>query len=209
MLNKKEIGAILISTIAIAFARSLLNWQLFLYACLAVFLVLIINTFAKKITAYFFESEVEVGLWEFTRYGFKRTDYLKKPFPAGAFFPIISKIVLFPFKSFVWMASMVFDVKPKTYRAAKRHGLYSFSEMTESHIAKIAAAGILANLLFAFVGYLLGYSLFAKLNIFLAFWSMIPLSDLDGNKIFFGNMVLWSFLAVLVLIAMGYAIFLI
>jgi hypothetical protein len=209
MFTKKEIGAIVISTIVIAFAISLLDWRLFLWAALAVLGVLLVNVLAKKVVSFFLDSDVEVSLWEFSRYGFKRNDYLRKPFVAGAFFPLISKIILFPFKNFVWMASLVFDVKPKVYRSAKRHGLYSFSEMTESHIAMIAASGILANLLFAFLGYLFDYSLFAKLNIFMAFWSIIPISNLDGNKIFFGNKVLWSFVAVLTMVAMCYAIFLI
>jgi hypothetical protein len=33
---------------------------------------------------------------------------------------------------------------------------------------------------------------------------MLPIADLDGNKIFFGSIVIWSFLAVLVLIGLGY-----
>ena len=209
MINKKEASAIIISTIVIAFAISLLNWKIFLYSALAVFLVILVNITAKKITGFFYESKVEVSLWEFARYGFNRDAHWKKPFPAGGVFPLISKIILFPFNSFVWMASLTFDVKSKVYRAAKRHGMYSFSEMTESNIATIAAVGILVNLLFAIVGYLLGFGMFAKLNIFFAFWNMIPLSDLDGNKMFMGNIILWSFVAILTLIGMSYAVFLI
>ena len=101
------------------------------------------------------------------------------------------------------MASLVFDVKAKAYHAAKRHGIYSFSEMTEEHIGRIAAAGIFVNLVLAIAFYFIGGdfgTLFAKLNILFAFFNMIPISDLDGNKIFFGNLVLWSFLAIVTLI---------
>ena len=110
------------------------------------------------------------------------------------------------------MASLVFDVKAKAYHAAKRHGIYSFSEMTEEHIGKIAAAGIFVNLLLAFIFYFVGGDfgiLFAKLNIWFVFFNMIPLSDLDGNKIFFGNLVLWSFLAIVTLIGLGYTFLLV
>ncbi|MFH1612733.1 MAG: hypothetical protein ABIB46_03245, partial [bacterium] len=71
-------------------------------------------------------------------------------------------------------------------------------------IAYIAAAGIFVNLLFAFLAYLIGFSEFAKLSIWFAFFNMIPISNLDGNKIFFGSKVLWSFLATITLIALGY-----
>jgi len=81
--------------------------------------------------------------------------------------------------------------------------------MTEEHIGWIAAAGIAANLLFAVVGYLIGFSELARISIYFAFFNMLPLSDLDGNKIFFGSRILWSFLAALVLIGVGYALLLI
>jgi len=123
------------------------------------------------------------------------------------FLPIITSLVTLG--NFVWMGSLVFDVKPEIHRAAKRHGLYSYSEMTEEHIGWIAAAGIAANLIFAVVGYLIGFSELARISIYFAFFNMLPLSDLDGNKIFFGSRILWSFLAALVLIGVGYALLLI
>jgi len=210
MLNKNEIIAILVTTIILAFAINLIqSLQSFLYALLFVFIILVTNIIAKKITGFHLDSEVEVKLWEFKRYGIKSHKHFKKPFPAGAFFPIISKLILFPINSFVWMASLVFDVKAKTYRSAKRHGLYNFSEMTEDHIGYIAAAGIATNLILAIIGYFVGFPLFAKLNIYYAFFNMIPISDLDGNKIFFGSLVLWSFLAAITLIGLGYALFLV
>ena len=82
--------------------------------------------------------------------------------------------------------------------------------MTEEHNGKIAATGIIANLFLALIFYFIGGNfgvLFAKLNIWFAFFNMIPISDLDGNKIFFGNLVLWSFLAIITLIAVGYTFF--
>jgi Zn-dependent protease len=181
----------------------------FLYALLAVFLVLFLNVSAKKLVSFYLDSEIEIKLWEITRYGFRAKDHFKKPVPAGAFFPILSKVFLFPFKNFVWMASLIFDVKPETYRAAKRHGLYSFSEITEKHMGIIAAAGISINLVSAIIGYILGFPNFAQINIYYAFFNMIPISNLDGNKIFFGSIVLWSFLAAITLTGMFFAIFII
>ena len=81
--------------------------------------------------------------------------------------------------------------------------------MTEEHIGLIAASGIFANLFLGIIGYLIGFPLFAKLSIWFAFFNMIPISNLDGNKIFFGNLVLWSFLAIITLIGLGYTFLLV
>ncbi len=208
MLNKKEIIYIVIITLILGVVISLIKTpEIFLYTLLAVFLVLIINIIAKKVTSFYLDSEIEIKLWEIKRYGFKTHKHFKKPFPAGAFLPLIT--TAFSFGFITWMASLVFDVKPKIYRAAKRHGLYSFSEITELHLGLIAAAGIFANLVFAIIGYLINFPEFARINILYAFFNMIPLSNLDGNKIFFGNLILWSFLASIVLIGLFYTIFII
>jgi len=158
--------------------------------------------------AYNLDSEIEMRVWEVKTFSFSSFKN-SKPFPLGAFLPILSKIVLFPFNSFVWMASLVFDVKPRIYRGAKRYGLYLFSEVTEWHLGLIAATGIIINLILAVVGYFLGFPLFARLNIYFAFFNILPISELDGNKLFFGNLLLWSFLASLVFIGMLFAIFLV
>ena len=201
MLNRKEITVILIITLILGFTLSATKFSLetFLYTALAVFLIILINTFAKKITSFYLDSEIEVKFWEMKQFGFRKHWKFKNPFPIGAFFPLIATVLSQGY--FNWMAAMTFDVKPKVYRAARRHsGLYSFSEMTEYHIALIAASGIFANFLFAIGGYLLGFPEFAKLNIYFAFFNIIPLSELDGNKIFFGSLTLWSFLAAVILV---------
>jgi len=210
MLNKKEIGVIIILTIILAFSITLdQGITLFLSALLGVFLALIINILVKKVTAFYLDSEIEIKIWEFKRWGFRAHDKFKKGFPAGAVIPILSRILLAPLNGFIWMASMVFEVKAKKYKTAKRHGYYSFSEATENHIGGIAAAGVIANLFFALIFYMIGLPFFAKINIWLAFFNIIPLSDLDGNKIFFGNLVLWIILAILSLIGLGYAFLLV
>jgi len=208
MLNLKEISSILIIVFIITLLTSLFKGiDALLYTLLAVFFVFLVNILAKKIACFYLDSKIEMKIWEIKRYGFKPSSYFKKPFYAGILFPII--FALISLGNLIWMACLVFDVKPKIYKAAKRHGLYSYSEMTENHIGIIAAAGVIASLIFAVIGYLLGFYEFSRLSIFLAFFNMIPISDLDGNKIFFGSIILWSFLAALVLIGLGYVFFLI
>lgn len=215
MINPKEIAMIVLCSIIIAFASAIsksLEVSIFLYALLAVFILILVNSLVKKLVAYFLESEIEIDLWSFRRWGYKGEQHFKKGFPAGAFFPLLSKIIFFPLAGFVWMASLVFETKAKVYHAAKRHGMYSFSEMTEWHVGLIAAAGIFVNLILALAFYFIGGDFgmtFAKFNIWFVFFNMLPISNLDGNKIFFGNYVLWSFLAIVTLIGLGYTFFLV
>ena len=210
MFNKKEFAIILIVTIVLAFGITLAqDINLFLYTLLGVFIIILINSIAKKIAAFYFDSEIEIKLWEFKRFGFKPKSNFKNAFPAGIFIPILSRIILLPFNGFLWMASLVFDTKAKSYRVAKRHGMYSFSEMTEEHIGYIAAAGIAINLIFIIIFYMIGYPFLSKISAWYIFFNMIPISNLDGNKIFFGNITLWSFLATLTLIAFGYSLWLV
>lgn len=202
MLNKKEFALIILVTIIFAFVLSFPNPEKTLFFLLPIFFVILINISAKKISSFYLDSEIEIKLWEVKRFGFKPKRHLKRPFPAGVFLPIITAV--FSFGYFTWLNGLVFDVKAKIYRSAKRFGIYTFSEMTEGHIGLIAAAGVFANLFFAIIGYLINLDEFAKLNIYYAFFSLIPLSNLDGSKIFFGSIVLWSFLLALVLIGLGY-----
>lgn len=206
MFNKKEISPILISTLIIAFASTLIQtWSLFLSALGAVFLVIMINVLAKKISGFYLESIVDIKLWEIRKWGIKPWQSFRNFFPIGAFLPIISKIFLFWVNGLVWTASLVFDVRPSVHRAVRRHGVYTFSEVTESHTGLIAAWGVLANLFFALIGYLLNFSLFTQFNLWFAFFNMIPISNLDGNKIFFGKKLLWYILAMVSLIGFLYS----
>jgi len=214
MINKKEAFniflVIIIMTLSISLSLSIAEEaKNILYTFLAVSIVILANIFTKKIIAYKLDSEIEMKIWEIGNYGFTKEKEDKKPFPLGAVLPLVSKIILFPFKSFVWMASFVFDVKPRIYRGAKRYGLYTFSEMTEYHLALIAASGIFINIVLAVAGYFLGFPLFARLNVYFAFFNILPISELDGNKLLFGSKILWSFLAALVLIGMLFAIFIV
>jgi hypothetical protein len=214
MINKKELYIIPLIIVVIAFSASfslaISNfWEIFLMTLLASAIVILSNILAKKIAAHMLDSEIEIKIWEVGKYGFDKNHHTKRAFPMGAVLPLISKIILFPLNSFVWMASLVFDVKAKVSRGAKRFGLYTFSDVTEYHIGLIAAAGILINLIIAAIAYFAGFALLARLSMYYAFFNMLPLSELDGNKIFFGNLIMWSFLAALVLIGMLFAIFII
>lgn len=203
MFNGKEVLSVAIVSVILAFVFSFSSgFEVFVYFLGLILLVILVNFITKKSMSYYLDSEIETGFWEVKRYGFKPHHHLNRGFPAGIILPVITALV--SLGHFVWMAALTFDVHPKVYRASKRFGLYSFSEMTEYHMGLIAASGIFINLFLAVAGYFAGFTDFAKLNIYYAFFNMIPVSDLDGNKIFFGSFVLWSFIEALVLIGIGY-----
>jgi hypothetical protein len=208
MLNKKEISIILLVSIIVAATISIFDrWDIFSYTLLSVFLIIVINVIAKKVASFYLDAHTEIKLWEIERYGFRPHEHFRKPVPAGVIMPVIFSLLSFGY--FTWMAVTTFEVKPRTYRAAKRFGLYSFSEMSEYHLGLIAAAGILANLVFAVIGYFLNVPQFSRLSVYYALFNMLPLSDLDGNKIFFGSIIMWAFLAALVAIGVFFTLFVI
>jgi hypothetical protein len=206
MLNKKEITLILLGVILLSLVINLgQEINKIGYILVSIFFIFLINITAKKITAYYLDSEIEIDFWKIKRYGFRTHQHFKKLFPAGIIFPFIFKIIFFVFTYFTWMAILIFNIKSRTYRAAKRFGLYTFSEMSEYHIGLIAASGIIANYLFIIIAYLIEIPIemhFIELSIFFIFFNLLPLSNLDGNKIFFGSIVLWSFLAIITLISL-------
>ncbi len=196
MLNQKEISAILISTLTLGIIISLIEtWNIFFITTGLILIVILLNITAKKVTSFYLETETEISLWEFKKFWYKKHHKFPKPIPAGVLIPLAIKF--FSVGLINWMACLTFEVKGKVYKAAKRHGLYSFSGVTESEMGWIGAAGIITNIFFAILGYIMGYGQFAQLNILYAFFNLFPLSNLDGSKIFFGNKLLWAILAII------------
>jgi len=208
MLNKREIIIILATTVVLGFSIAMFDLKtLFVASLIYIFIIIFMNILTKKATSNLLDSEIEIKLWEIRRFGFKKHFTSKKPFAIGLFLPLLLKIITAGLVN--WTAVFTFDVKAKVYRAAKRHGLYAFTEMSEAQIGVIAAAGIFMNIILAIIGYVAGFPEFAKLSIGFAFFNMIPISNLDGNKIFFGSVLLWTFLATIVLLGILATIFII
>jgi len=212
MLNKKEIFIILIVSIILALAISLTSSEKtfesfrinYGYSLVAILCVILVNVVAKKIMAYMLDTKIEIKLWEMQRYWFKASDQFKKPIVTGLIFPIVITVLSAGYVK--WLASITFDVESMVYRAAKRYGIYKFSEVTEYHIGLIAVAGVFANLVFAFLGYLIAVPLFAKLSLLYALWCIVPFSSLDGSKILFGSKLLWIATAIITAVCYIWAV---
>ena len=150
---------------------------------------------------FFLDIDIEVKIWEIKQFWVKKHMHFKNSVQAGIFIPLIVKFVTVGLVN--WMTCLTFDASGKVYRAARRHGIYSFSEVSEEEIGWIAAAGIIATLIFAAIFYIIGQGTLTRISIIYAFFNMIPAFDWDGAKIFFGSMTLWSFLAIITLIALA------
>jgi len=208
MLNQKEIGTILILAIVLGLIISAVTtWERFYYLAVVILVVIGINVIAKKVIGFYYDSEVEIKIWNIERYWVGKYSRFEKPIPAGILVPIFLKVFSFGYLN--WFAVTTFEVKAKTYRAAKRFGLYTFSEMSEFHIGIIATVGIVANLVLGVIAYFVNVPDLARLSVYYAFFNLIPISDLDGSKIFFGSTLLWSLLAAITVVGVFFALIII
>lgn len=201
MFKPGEIIQVLIAAIVLGFVISFSKTttiQQFGIAAAVVLGIILVNVIAKKLIANYLDTVIDIKIWQISRYGFYERSYLKKPVPAGVIVPFVLSAVSFGY--FKWLACLEFDIHPLPSRVSKRHGIYRYSEVTETHIALIAAIGIVANIAAALAAYLLGFEMFAKYSIYYALFSIIPLSSLDGSKLFFGAKITWFALAIILLI---------
>ena len=202
-MDKKEVVTILLATIILALTVSFKNTDIFYKALLSFLIIISANVAAKKITGFHFETNVKTKFWTWYQFGLRKDKHFRTPVPM-AWLPLI--LTLFSKGQLFWLGILEFDIKAKAERVAKRHGLYRFTQVTEWHIAWIAVWGIIANLILAIAGYIIGYELFAKLSIYFIAWSIIPLGRLDGAKIFYANRVLWTVIFVIAILILGWGL---
>lgn len=176
--------------------------QTFIFAVVVVGVPVIM----KNAVAYMLDTSVTHEIWNVFNYGIKPSRHFKKPRPFGLFIPLLFTLISLG----AWKVTtfLTYETRALKHRAAKRHGHYSYTSMTDWHHGLIGASGVIILLVIAVVAYLPGWEYLAKMATYYALWNMIPFSKLDGTQIFFGSRVLWTVLAVTVLIFTGYALFL-
>ena len=186
----KETAIIFIASLILALAASYLqnSLEIFLTLLVTFIAILSINVLSKKFFANNLETNVEIKFWSWYQFGYRKSQHFKKPL-IMAWLPLL--ISLITKAKLIWMPVIEFDVSPKPERISRRHGLYRYTEVTEWHIALIATIGIFANVVFGVIGYFLGFEQFAKYCIYFAAWNLLPISSLDGTKIFFGSRILY------------------
>lgn len=198
-----EIFIIILASLVLGVSVGFDNMSLAYTAGISFLIIIGANVLIKKIVGFFLEINVRTKFWSWYRYGFRKDSHFKKPVPM-LWIPLVGS--LFSRGVFWWLAILEFDVTAKTERVAKRHGLYRFTQVTEWHIAWIATWGIILNFALAIIAYITGFEMFARLSLYFAAWSIIPLSGLDGSKIFFASKGLWITLATITLIILSWGL---
>jgi len=199
--TRNEIFTIILASLILALTVSFKNTAGIYYAGISFLIIISANVATKKIVGYFLETDVQTKFWSWYRFGFRKDSHFKSPVPM-AWLPLL--LALFTKGFFWWLAILEFDVKAKSERVSRRHGLYRFTEVTEWHMAWIATWGLIINAALAIVAYLAGFELFTKLSMYYIVWSLVPLSKLDGSRIFFASRAMWITIVTIALIILGW-----
>lgn len=209
MFSRKELLALIISVLALAFVFGfddgalsfvLENW---LTNFFGIFLLVGISVLFREAIIKFFarrhETISEYRLWKIHRVWFKKE--LEKGIPFGILIAVILAVASAG-KFFFTAIGMHNFSENKNARVGRR-----FQHLQYNEEVKIAAMGILSHLFLAVVAVLLGKildfnsSIFFGINFYIVLFNMLPISELDGAKIFFGSLLTYIFLAVFIIIS--------
>lgn len=168
--------------------------QVFIFS----FFVVGIPVIAKKAVAYLLDSSVEHKIWHIYYFGVRDKDHFKKEQPFGIILPLL--LSAFSLGVFKVMTFLSYETSALKHRAAKRFGYYSYTEMTDWHNGLIGVAGVVSLFFLGLISYLIGFEYLTKMAAYYAFFSILPVSNLDGTQIFFGSRIIWTVLAAISLI---------
>jgi len=201
----KEITIIVFASLILGISLSMfdLSFNLTFTLTISFLIIISLNIIAKKIAAYYYESNIKTRFWSWYQYGLRKDFHFKKPVPMLWLPPILA---FFTKGFFLWLGILEFDVTPRIERISRRHDLYKFTEMSEWHIALITTAGIVMTLILSIIGYVAGFETFAKLAVYYAVWSIIPIGNMDGSKVLFGSKILWLTLLIILMISLSLVI---
>jgi membrane-associated protease RseP (regulator of RpoE activity) len=178
------------------------------YTLLIFSLIIILSTAVKKISAYHYAIKIEHHDWKLTQWWWYTRAHFQIPFPLGLiipfFFAVFTIGYLKPFSFLQFNAENIEEV-----RILKKHGPRGSRRkefINESDLGYTAATGFYVLFFLAIIGIVLkpyfpsfGYGL-AKYSVYYALWNLLPVSQLDGAKVFFGTTLLWSFILLVFLI---------
>ncbi len=208
-MNKREIYNILAAIIILAIVSGFnpvykIGYEEFPKILLFSAIIISVSIAAKKFVAFLLDSDVEHEIWQFQRFGWKPHYYLPNKLPFGIIIPLF--FTIFSLGLLKICTVLTYEARALKYRASRRFGFYSYTELTDWHNAVIGAAGIIAILIVATIGYLPGYEYLSKMSAFYALTNLIPFSKLDGTQIFFGSRVLYTALLIISLIFFIFAL---
>ena len=176
------------------------NWlinllRIFLLVSVAIlFRELIIKLFAKR-----HEAIREYAPWLIHQFWFNKK--ISRGLPFGIFLSLIGAVV--SSGKLFFTALGVHDLRENTNPRVGR----KFQNLEYREEAQIVSMGVLANLFLAIAGLIIGYlfnlnmSLFVTINFWIVLFNIVPISELDGAKIFFGSLLTYVFLLIFLVTA--------
>ena len=190
MFNRKELVSLLIAALVIGYVYALQNLSLLGFLAMAglALIMLFIHHLGQKFTALFYDCSIEFRLWTIRQFWLKKGGHFKFDFPAGVIIPVFLAILTLPFIVVKWLSLTTFDAIPLPARVQRK-----YAELTEFDLALIAVGGLFFNAVLAVISQAFGWNDFAMMNLCFIAFNLLPISTLDGSKIFFGSVMLWVF----------------
>jgi len=213
-LSKKEMVWIIIIAIISSFISFLpiIPDPIIIFSTLLIFfMILLVNFYAKKLGANIHSLKIEHKIWELTTVGFTKRSHFKKPIPIGLILPFF--ISIFSLGNIKPYTFFQYEYENKSSRrmlkAVGWKKALRKEYVNEYDFAMTAAYGFFSLIILTLIGYFIyffdikfGYDL-AKFSIYYGLWNLVPVSNLDGAKVFFGSFIMWSFLIILFLISLA------
>ena len=192
------IAIILMSLIIILHEKSL-N---FLWITIVSALTVLVSVFCKKLTAKIIDIKIEHKIWIFQRWWIGKSSHLKNPVPTGVIIPAILSLIS---NGFITCFSLLqFESKALPGKAVKKYGTKRFSEIMDWDLCMIGFYGILGLLFLSIIAKIFPFTLsgfnlmlLSKYSFYYAIWNLLPISSLDGAKMFFGSSRLYIFTLIL------------
>lgn len=207
MFNEKEliwiIIVIVISTFIVIFPGNIEDPIIIL----APTLIILLNVVVKKIAAPYFNLKIEYKVWEMQRYGFYNRSSWKKPFPMGLILPFFIY-----FMSLGWIKMLTFlqfdyeNISRQRLLKNKGNMIHRRIEVNESDVAFTAAWGFYALIALSVIAAFLDIRSIAVYSIYYNLWNLIPFSNLDGSRLFFGSFISWVFIIILNALCLAFVI---
>lgn len=205
-MDTKEAILIILASLILGFSVAFPNFSALFSSVIYMLIILVVNVASKKLAAYYFEAEAKIRFWEVYQFYWAKKSHFRRPLPMFWLSPILSLISLGYIK---WMPILEFEILPHPERVSKRHGIYRFTEMTDTQVSAIAACGVFACLILAVIAYVAGFGTLTKLSVYFAAWSLLPFGSLDGTKILMGSRVTWMILVILSAVFFSMSVFIV
>ena len=200
--TKKECIWIIVSILIMAFIMGFsdkpnLSPILILFSAI----IILVNILAKKFASGFYSIKIEHTIWSFKQFWFTKRAHLKKAFPIGLIFPfffsILSLGIIKPFTLLQFESENV--IQTRILRQSGKHRRY---EINETDIAFTAAWGFWILIALAIIASFFKQPEITKYAVYYGIWNLIPVSQLDGCKLFFGSFFNWLLLVIAYIIAL-------